>query len=230
MASTLSVTEIPSGVDVGDGDRTTACAIAAPARAATPRPVGALMRGRVLEFAIYPKKRRRIIGGLATTATARKLAESRVQQLGRAGPVMCDDYIDNKRKLVCNFSHEIRRQLNKFWELEEVSSRPKMSEEEEACEQHFVRHTRRLPDGRFCVTLPLKMDPRQLGDSYYIAKKRLDSLEKRFHKQPDVKMHYLSFMREYEALGHSSKIERPKMQCFAHHPVIKKIVNRQGVE
>ncbi|GBP57867.1 Retrovirus-related Pol polyprotein from transposon TNT 1-94 [Eumeta japonica] len=55
--------------------------------------------------------------------------------LGRAGPVMCDDYIDNKSKLVCNFSHEIRRQLNKFWELEEVSSRPKMSEEEEACEQ-----------------------------------------------------------------------------------------------
>ncbi|GBP88535.1 hypothetical protein EVAR_21743_1 [Eumeta japonica] len=54
--------------------------------------------------------------------------------------------------------HEIRRQLNKFWELEEVSSRPKMSEEEEACEQHFVRHSR-LPDGRFCVTLPLKLTP-----------------------------------------------------------------------
>ncbi|GBP04151.1 hypothetical protein EVAR_74869_1 [Eumeta japonica] len=34
--------------------------------------------------------------------------------------------------------HEIRRQLNKLWELEEVYSRPKMSEEEETCEQHFV--------------------------------------------------------------------------------------------
>ncbi|GBP12592.1 hypothetical protein EVAR_10255_1 [Eumeta japonica] len=116
--------------------------------------------------------------------------------------------------------HEIRRQLNKFWELEEVSL-GRRCRKKRACEQHFV-HTRRLPDGRFCVTLPLKIDPRQLGDSYYIAKKRLDSLEKRFHKQPDVKEHYLSFMREYEALGHSSKIERPKNAVFLpHHPVIK---------
>ncbi|GBP89620.1 hypothetical protein EVAR_57639_1 [Eumeta japonica] len=63
-------------------------------------------------------------------------------------------------------SHEIRRQLSKFWELEEVSSRPKMSQEEEACEEHFVRHTCRLPDGRFCVTLPLKIDPRHLACVY----------------------------------------------------------------
>lgn len=138
------------------------------------------------------------------------------------GPAMCNNYLEIEKKLVCNFSREIQRQLNKFWELEEVSAKPMMSAEEEACEQHFVQHTRRLADGRFCVTLPLKIESQQLGDSYYLAKKRLDSLEKRFNRQPDIKSHYLNFIREYESLGHLSRVERPNNAVFLpHHPVMK---------
>lgn len=141
-----------------------------------------------------------------------------------AGPVMCCKNNHSENKIVCNFSHEINTQLNKFWELEEVPSNPVMSQEEEACEQHFVQHTRRLADGRFCVKLPLKIEPENLGDSYSISRKRFDSLERRFQRQPNIKKQYVEFIEEYEALGHASFIERPdkaKTVFLPHHPVLK---------
>lgn len=139
-----------------------------------------------------------------------------------SGPVMCSENSNNKTKLVCNFSHEIRDQLSKFWELEEVPQKPVMSQEETECERHFEQHTRRLEDGRFCVTLPLKAKPETLGDSYYMARKRFESLERRFQKQPDVKTQYSDFIDEYESLGHLSRIERPENAVFLpHHPVLK---------
>ncbi|KAI5645263.1 putative peptidase (DUF1758) domain-containing protein [Phthorimaea operculella] len=79
-----------------------------------------------------------------------------------AGSARFHDDFESKGNLVCNFSHSIRNQLQKFWELEEVPNKPVLSQEEEACEQHFVQHTRRLEDGRFCVTLPLKIEPQEL--------------------------------------------------------------------
>lgn len=139
-----------------------------------------------------------------------------------SGPVMCSNQNTNQTKLVCNFSHEIRSQLNKFWELEEVPRKPVMSQEEVECERHFVEHTRRLEDGRFCVTLPLKAKPETLGDSYYMARKRFESLERRFKRQPDVKTQYVDFIDEYETLGHLSRTERPENAVFLpHHPVLK---------
>lgn len=138
-----------------------------------------------------------------------------------SGPVMCLKS-NIQTHFICNFSHEIQEQLNKFWELEEVPKKPVMSQEEEACEQHFMQHTRRLEDGRFCVSLPLKMKPETLGDSYYIARKRFISLERRFQRQPDIKSQYSEFIDEYEALGHLSVIARPENAVFLpHHPVLK---------
>lgn len=138
-----------------------------------------------------------------------------------SGPVMCQNN-NNKNKIVCNFSQEIRSQLNKFWELEEVPCKPVMSQEETECERHFMQHTQRLEDGRFCVTLPLKADQGTLGDSYYIARKRFESLERRFQRQPDVKSQYVDFIDEYEALGHLSRTEKSDNAVFLpHHPVLK---------
>lgn len=47
---------------------------------------------------------------------------------------------------------KIHNDLTKFWELEEVSLRSKLSESEKACESHFLSHTFRLESGRFAVS------------------------------------------------------------------------------
>ena len=46
--------------------------------------------------------------------------------------------------------------LSQFWELEEVPSSPKLTAEEQACEEHFQQATTQDEDGRFVVQLPFK--------------------------------------------------------------------------
>ncbi|XP_063629971.1 uncharacterized protein LOC134801361 [Cydia splendana] len=122
----------------------------------------------------------------------------------------------------CGFSREISDQLSKFWELEEVPAAPVLSPEEAACEEHFKQNTRRLADGRYCVTLPLKNQPDVLGDSYRLARKRFDSLEHRFRRQPDVKSQYVDFINEYAQLNHLSESKKPEKGHFLpHHPILK---------
>ncbi|XP_073952157.1 uncharacterized protein [Choristoneura fumiferana] len=141
------------------------------------------------------------------------------------GPTTCSSNNNNKgyyNKIHCNFSHEISVQLKKFWELEELPLKEKWTAEEEACEAHFIQNTYQLPNGRFCVSLPLKESPDKLGDSFNIAIKRLHQLEKRFERQPHVKQQYCDFINEYKELGHLTEIEKPdKANFLPHHPVLR---------
>ncbi|XP_026330484.1 uncharacterized protein LOC113237982 [Hyposmocoma kahamanoa] len=119
---------------------------------------------------------------------------------------------------------QIHQQLTKFWELEEVPLKSKLSESEKVCESHFLSHTFRLNSGRFSVGLPLKDSVDCRGQSYNLAKKRLLNLEKRFRKQPEVKSQYIEFMREYSDLDHLSEapIAKPLNSYFlCHHAVFK---------
>lgn len=137
------------------------------------------------------------------------------------GPIMCPNYVPSK-EIQCNFSQAIRQQLKQFWELEELPETPKLTAEERACEDHFVQHTRRLEDGRFCVTLPLRDKPELLGDSHARAKHCLYSLEKRFKRQPDIKEQYVNFINEYASLGHLSVVDQPDpVNLLPHHPVLR---------
>lgn len=137
------------------------------------------------------------------------------------GPTMCASYNQDKN-INCNFSHEIRNQLRKFWELEELPPKLPWNQEETLCEDHFVKNTRRLNNGRFCVSLPLKGDPLDLGDSFSMSFKRLTQLERRFRRQPHVKQQYSEFIQEYKDLGHLSEIEKPEVANYLpHHPVLR---------
>lgn len=120
----------------------------------------------------------------------------------------------------------IAKLIQKFWELEDVpnASKPIMSENELACESHFLAHTTRLETGRFCVKLPLKDSPECLGDSFTLAKKRLLNLEKRFRRNPSLKIQYSEFIKEYEDLGHLSETNNlipPNSYFLCHHAVFK---------
>ncbi|CAK1583775.1 unnamed protein product [Parnassius mnemosyne] len=122
--------------------------------------------------------------------------------------------------------NNINMQMSKFWELEEVPLKRHLNPKEKACEAHFINHTFHLESGRFSISLPLKDSPSEdcLGESYTLAKKRLLTLEKRFRKQPDVKLQYIKFIREYEELEYltESTISKPDPSYFlCHHAVFK---------
>lgn len=136
-------------------------------------------------------------------------------------------YTDNRpatRKVHCNFTKEICDQLEKFWSLEELpTSKPTLTADDEFCERYFTATTKRLNDGRFSVFMPLKETPEAaLGDSFYIAKKRFLSLEKKLNKNLNLKKEYCEFINEYKKLGHLTEINKPQFGYFMpHHAVIR---------
>lgn len=147
------------------------------------------------------------------------------------GPIVLNNCEPNN-KIQCNFSSSISpsigdsldQQISRFWELEELPKTNFLCETEEACVKHFDANTTRLPNGQFCVRLPLKDSPDCLGDSYKLAKKRFLGLEKRFRKQPQLKQAYSDFIKEYQDLGHCSEsaVCIPEPNYFlCHHPVFR---------
>jgi hypothetical protein len=86
-----------------------------------------------------------------------------------------------------------------------------MTAEQQACEEHFLIHTIQQPAGRFVVRLPTKMEPNQLGTSRLSAERRLRAIERRLERDPELKVQYHSFMKEYEVRSHgTSEIPRGK--------------------
>lgn len=153
-----------------------------------------------------------------------------------AGPMnsSCSRYIDNvnsKDKINCHYAltdnnliENIDKNLEKFWELEEVPIKSILSDKDKACENHFLTTTSRDQSGRFCVKLPMIESPDCLGDTYNIARRRFILLEKRFRRNPVLKIEYSKFIKEYADLGHlsPSNIMMPTNAYYlCHHAVLK---------
>ncbi|XP_011884091.1 PREDICTED: uncharacterized protein LOC105571233 [Vollenhovia emeryi] len=119
----------------------------------------------------------------------------------------------------------IEKQLIRFWELEEPSKEGALSREEEACEAHFKRNTKRDKSGRFIVKLPFKQEPSTLGDSRKRAEKRFLTLERKLLHNKALQEEYSAFLKEYEELGHMRRIsdneEPPHSYYLPHHCVIR---------
>ncbi|XP_055838528.1 uncharacterized protein LOC129906675 [Episyrphus balteatus] len=100
------------------------------------------------------------------------------------------------------------------------------TEEEHQCEEHFKKNTTMNSEGKFVVTLPFKQDPIiSLGDSMSSARKRFFSFENKLNKDEELKTSYISFMQEYEALGHMTPLKNgiiPRGHyVIPHHCVMK---------
>ncbi|KAJ2951417.1 hypothetical protein O0L34_g13561 [Tuta absoluta] len=108
---------------------------------------------------------------------------------------------------ICMFTQDTQSDTNitRFWELDSVPLKHKMTSDEQACEELFAETTIRKSDGRFVVTIPLKESPDALGDSYYLAKKRFLSVERKLEREPRLKKLYVESMDEAIALGHMSE-------------------------
>lgn len=81
-----------------------------------------------------------------------------------------------------NETKNLQEQLEKFWLLEE--KKHSLIAEEQKCEDHFNETHTRDKAGRFIVHLPLKDNYEKLGDSYDIAKRRLNAMERKLSETP----------------------------------------------
>ncbi|XP_062713533.1 uncharacterized protein LOC134290411 [Aedes albopictus] len=122
---------------------------------------------------------------------------------------------------------DVENLMHRFWELEEVSTAPSRSPEEQACEDHFLSTYSRDTTGRFVVRLPFNQEVDLLDNCRDLALKRFLMLEKRFKRDPGLREQYVDFLREYESLGHCHQIDEANdPPCEAtyympHHAVLR---------
>lgn len=115
--------------------------------------------------------------------------------------------------------------VQRFWETEEPPQAARVSPLEQECELFYQNNTGRRTDGRFVTRLPLLAARPPLGQSRAMAEKRLLSMERRMKRDPVFRSKYVTFMREYEDLGHMSPSNfdwRSNEHYFlCHHAVLK---------
>lgn len=151
---------------------------------------------------------------------------------GKAPVIFSHNYLnltDNSLSMSVQSSEQnLENVVEKFWHLEDVPSTHLLNADEELAEKIFSETTQILPDGSFQVDLPLKLDPSHLGDSFCIAKKRFENLEKKFLKDNQYFIDYKKFINEYIELNHGKIIplkltnENSLHKYFLpHHAVIR---------
>ncbi|XP_067214210.1 uncharacterized protein [Linepithema humile] len=128
----------------------------------------------------------------------------------------------------CNLAtnvEDVSHYLKQFWEVEELPLERHLSPEEQTCESHFLKTTKRDSSGRFIVSIPIKASINDLGESKGLAERRLKSLERKLRDCDKMRSEYISFMRKYEELGHMTAVTDSdstiKSHYLPHHGVIK---------
>ncbi|XP_073956540.1 uncharacterized protein [Choristoneura fumiferana] len=124
--------------------------------------------------------------------------------------VSCHAFIENS-------DVNLNNMVQKFWNLESLPARKILSPEEQQCEKLFNETISRESDGRYVVSLPFSDDPRQLGDSYKTAKRRLLSLERRLDSDPNLRLGYNATMQDYMDKGYLEKVSEPQAPTLAYH-------------
>ncbi|XP_055622293.1 uncharacterized protein LOC129765881 [Toxorhynchites rutilus septentrionalis] len=121
----------------------------------------------------------------------------------------------------------IEESMQKFWQVEELADTTTFSSEEQRCEEHFVSTHSRDVSGRFVVRLPLKENAAELESCRALALKRFFMLESRFLRNPELKMQYVDFIREYRLLNHCRQVDESKdnpllkSYYMPHHAVLR---------
>ncbi|XP_075150683.1 uncharacterized protein LOC142224783 [Haematobia irritans] len=148
------------------------------------------------------------------------------------GPIQQNPKISSFSTVVSYLTESnLEKQLKRFWEVEEVSQKPHLSDSDSFCEKLFLDTTIRDKNGRFVVSLPFKPsssnDSSRLGQSRSIASAQFLRNETRLLKNVDLKKQYDSVIQEYLELGHMVKVPTHGKNKYLehyylpHHAVIK---------
>ncbi|XP_037811016.1 uncharacterized protein LOC119603147 [Lucilia sericata] len=128
--------------------------------------------------------------------------------------------------------NEIKKEdkaISRFWEVENLQKKNFLSPSDQACEELYVQTTRMNSDGRYIVSLPLKdgfPNNISIGHSRSSAMAQFLRNEARLIRNADLKLEYDKVVREYEELGHMTKVDSPNMSqnnvyYLPHHAVVK---------
>ena len=123
---------------------------------------------------------------------------------------------------------DLHKSLQKLFEIEPVIERKLLSKEEIECEQHYVNNHYRNESGRYTVSIPLRENYINFGESKTQAIKRFLNLEQKLDANLDFKQQYSEVIREYSQLGHMKPInlndhslKQIPVFFMPHHAVIK---------
>lgn len=134
---------------------------------------------------------------------------------------------DDISVLHCTSECDTNSLLRKFWEVEEVSDEPPLSEEDNQCENHFASTHSRTPHGRYIVRLPFKSNfPINIGESLSIARSLYARTESRLRSRPEITVPYNEFLREYLELGHMEPVKESETPSYTpvyipHHAILR---------
>ncbi|XP_073827799.1 uncharacterized protein [Musca autumnalis] len=185
-----------------------------------PRPVDLLLGAD-----LYPKI---LLNGCRPILSGTLLAQNSVFGWLVTGPVPTTEVRTFATKIDVIEEDNINRTLLRFWELEEPPKRNMMSPSDRFCEENYIKTTRRMSDGRYIVTLPIKPDinPEEfLGRSRETVLKQYLRNESSLLRKLDVKVVYDAVLKEYLDLDHMRLVSPSSStdtlsSYLPHHPVI----------
>ncbi|XP_031785976.1 uncharacterized protein LOC116417364 [Nasonia vitripennis] len=144
---------------------------------------------------------------------------------GRASSAPESDTAQSAQACHVDVEPSILTLLERFWEMEEISTSKVLSEEDQYCEDYFADTVYRDSKGRFVVRLPFpeKLSEVSFAHTRQIAVGCLLRSEKRRAQDSRVDSDYRKFMEEYLTLGHmepvNSSHRKDNTFYFTHHPV-----------
>ena len=100
-----------------------------------------------------------------------------------------------------------------------------LSDDEKACEQHFLNSYSRNQEGRFVLRLPFKSKDYDFSNSYLGAKNSFIRLEKRLHTISDLANSYHAFMNEHQLLSHMQLVSESVFSnsyFIPHHGIFQR--------
>lgn len=92
--------------------------------------------------------------------------------------------------------------LVKFWNADSIPQERQWTADEQRAEDIFVTTHRRELSGRYTVSIPLKHDPKALGNSVRGAKACFFGIEKKLIRNPSLFAQYKSVFDDYRAARH----------------------------
>lgn len=120
---------------------------------------------------------------------------------------------------------QLDKLLLRFWNADAFPEERQWTTDEKRAEDIFVRtHKRAAQSGRYTVSVPLKHDAKQLGNSISAARACFYGIEKRLTKDPQLHAKYKAVFDDYRALRHMVLApEKPKNDAesyyLPHHPI-----------
>ncbi|XP_063980960.1 uncharacterized protein LOC135164493 [Diachasmimorpha longicaudata] len=114
--------------------------------------------------------------------------------------------------------------LEKVWEVEEVPKAKTHSIEKQQAVDHFKGHYTRDSTGKYTVALPFNSKKNLLGNSYNMAFRRFQSLERKFSRDPELFKAYSDNIEEYLKFNYLTEVRDPSDTGYylPHHAVVKK--------